>query len=57
MGAAIATTTRGILAFLFDEEHDMESKRKTGDAGYSVTRHVALLIALLAETHHAAADG
>jgi len=30
-------------------EGDMEEKRKTGDASYSIARHVELLIALMAE--------
>ena len=35
---------------LTEEEALAEDSRRAGDAGYSVTRHVSLLIALLAET-------
>ena len=34
---------------LIDEEAVVEFRRQTGDAAYSMTRHVDLLIALLAE--------
>ena len=34
---------------LMNEESLQEEKRKTGDAGYSITRHVSLLIALMGE--------
>ncbi len=34
---------------LMDEEILLEDKRKTGDASYSITRHVSLLIALMGE--------
>lgn len=34
---------------LLSREEEMEATRKAGDAGYSVTRHIEVLIALLAE--------
>ncbi|WP_039018061.1 DUF6477 family protein [Halocynthiibacter namhaensis] len=34
---------------LMNVEGDMEERRKTGDASYSIARHVELLIALMAE--------
>ncbi|MGB0900581.1 DUF6477 family protein [Halocynthiibacter sp.] len=34
---------------LMNVENDMEEKRKTGDASYSIARHVELLVALMAE--------
>jgi hypothetical protein len=34
---------------LIDEEALVEQRRQTGDAAYSLTRHVDLMIALLAE--------
>lgn len=37
---------------LLDVESDMESKRKLGDASYSVARHVDILIALMAESQY-----
>jgi len=37
------------LARLLDEEERVETTRQRGDAGYSLTRHVDLLIALMAE--------
>jgi len=37
------------LAKLFDAEERTEETRRAGDAGYSLGRHVDLLIAMLAE--------
>jgi hypothetical protein len=37
------------LRRLIDAEGVVEMRRRTGDAGYSLTRHVELLIALIAE--------
>ena len=37
------------VAKLMSEETDMEDKRTTGDATYSITRHVSILIALMGE--------
>jgi hypothetical protein len=37
------------LRRLIDEEAMAEMRRQTGDAGYSLTRHVDLLIALMSE--------
>lgn len=40
------TNTREIL---IQAEADLDEKRKTGDASYSVTRHIEVLIALVSE--------
>ncbi|MFN3822781.1 MAG: DUF6477 family protein [Pseudorhodobacter sp.] len=37
------------VARLLDEEERVETTRQRGDAAYSLTRHVDLLIALMAE--------
>jgi len=37
------------LAKLFDAEERTEETRRAGDAGYSLARHIDLLIAMLAE--------
>ena len=34
---------------LISEEKEENEKRKTGDASYSITHHIELLIALMAE--------
>ncbi|MCT8160413.1 DUF6477 family protein [Pseudoruegeria sp. SHC-113] len=37
------------LELLIGAEQTMEDKRKTGDATYSITRHIQLLAALISE--------
>lgn len=37
------------VAKLMSEETVLEDKRKTGDASYSIARHVSILIALMGE--------
>ncbi|RUS60371.1 hypothetical protein EGN72_09125 [Pseudorhodobacter sp. E13] len=37
------------LVKLFSAEEQLEETRRAGDAGYSIARHVELLIALMAE--------
>ena len=37
------------LTRLFDAEEQAEQTRRNGDAGYSIGRHVELLIAMMAE--------
>lgn len=37
------------MAHLLDAEARIETTRRTGDASYSIARHVELLIALMAE--------
>jgi hypothetical protein len=37
------------LARLLDEEARIETTRRSGDASYSIARHVELLIAMMAE--------
>ena len=36
---------------LLSEEAQIEGRRQDGDAGYSIARHIDLLIALMAEAH------
>ena len=38
------------VARLMSEEERLEETRRLGDAGYSVTRHIEILIALICET-------
>lgn len=40
----------GAVHSLVDVESEMEDKRKSGDATYSIARHVEILIALMAES-------
>jgi hypothetical protein len=39
------------MARLLSEEEQIETTRRTGDARYSIARHIELLIALIAESH------
>ncbi|MEH7826943.1 DUF6477 family protein [Gemmobacter denitrificans] len=39
------------LRRLMQEEEQLEATRRKGDASYSISRHVDILIALLAELH------
>jgi hypothetical protein len=41
--------SRQVMADLLGEEDRLEGKRKVGDASYSLTRHVEVLIALMSE--------
>lgn len=41
-----------VVAVLLAREAEQEARRITGDAAYSVARHVELLIALMAEARH-----
>lgn len=45
----VIPTPEVALQQLLTEEEDAETTRKAGDAAYSLTRHVDLLIALIAE--------
>lgn len=47
--ASAAPSPESALASLFSAEERIEQTRRAGDAGYSITRHVELLIALMAE--------
>lgn len=38
-----------LLALLTEREHEMETMRKDGDASYSISRHIIMLAALMAE--------
>ena len=38
------------LDALLEQERALEQTRKSGDAGYSIARHVEVLIALIAES-------
>ena len=46
--ARLLSPSQAIMAVVSEEQEENE-KRKTGDASYSVTRHIELLIALIAE--------
>ena len=46
--SALPTPGRAIFR-LMSEERVQEDKRKSGDTTYSITRHVSILIALMAE--------
>lgn len=47
-GASLPSPDRA-LGTLLAEEADIEATRRAGDARYSVTRHVELLIAMMGE--------
>ncbi|MDR5653242.1 DUF6477 family protein [Ruixingdingia sedimenti] len=49
LGPAAPRTPETAFVALLDAEARLETIRQAGDATYSVTRHVAVLIALLAE--------
>lgn len=49
IGMAVSRGIMANLEVLTEAEQEMENKRKTGDATYSITRHIELLIALLSE--------
>lgn len=44
-----SSTGKGVFAALLDAEAGTEAIRRAGDATYNITRHIDLLIALLAE--------
>lgn len=52
--AAAAPTPAIALSRLIAEEAGLEADRRSGDAGYSVARHVDVLIALIGESRLAA---
>lgn len=45
----VAASPETTVTRLLTEEGKMEENRKSGDAGYSIARHIDVLIALLAE--------
>ncbi|MES2846422.1 MAG: DUF6477 family protein [Pseudomonadota bacterium] len=45
---AIPPTEQALPRLMVEEEH-LEDTRRAGDAAYSVTRHIEVLIALMAE--------
>jgi hypothetical protein len=49
MGTSTAPSPNRALDGLIEKEAQIEQTRKQGDATYSVTRHVDILIALMAE--------
>lgn len=51
MRTANAPTPTRAVSTLIEEEAKIEETRRAGDAGYNVTRHVEVLIALIAEAH------
>ena len=48
LGAPSGTGAR-VVSKLMQDENDLEQTRRAGDAGYSVARHIDVLIALMAE--------
>ena len=49
MRGAVAPAPGAALARLMDEEAQLEEVRKSGEAAYSLARHIEILIAILAE--------
>ena len=49
------TGQEGLVSTLFGLESRIEAERQSGAASYSVTRHIEVLVALLAETRVLAA--
>lgn len=47
--AAAPASPEAALPCLLSEEDRLERRRRAGDAGYSVARHIEVLIALMAE--------
>jgi Family of unknown function (DUF6477) len=45
----VAGSPEASLTGLISVEDEMETKRRTGDASYSIARHIEILIALMAE--------
>ena len=45
----VAASPETTVTRLLTEEGKMEENRRSGDAGYSIARHIDVLIALLAE--------
>jgi hypothetical protein len=52
-----APTVQNPLHPLMEQEAACEARRKAGDAGYNVARHVEILIALISEAHRALHPG
>ena len=48
LASAIPSPSRA-FGLLFSEEMTLEETRRQGNAGYSVTRHIEVLIALMGE--------
>ncbi len=46
--AAAPSPDRAVTALIAEEEQ-LEDTRRAGDAGYSLTRHIEILIAMMAE--------
>lgn len=46
---ATPLSAEGTVSHLLGEEERMEQNRQSGDAAYSVSRHIEVLIALMAE--------
>lgn len=49
LGQTRAPGPKQSVGVLLEEEEALEATRKSGDAGYSIARHVEVLIALIAE--------
>lgn len=46
---AVPASAQKSLPMLMDIEDKLETRRRTGDANYSLTRHVDILIAMMGE--------
>jgi hypothetical protein len=49
INAATPPSPESALKRLFDAEEQTEETRRNGDAGYSIARHIELLIAMMSE--------
>ena len=49
MRTAVVPSPERALPVLIEEEGRLEETRRAGDSGYSLTRHIELLIALMGE--------
>ena len=50
LAAAGARSAAQVVTVLLAREAECDARRRSGDAGYSIARHVELLIALMAES-------
>ena len=51
LGAHMLPRHKQALTVLADLEAELEAQRKEGDTSYSVSKHIDVLIALVAEAH------
>lgn len=57
LGRQAPVSPEATMARLLSEEELVEATRRTGDARYSIARHIDLLIALMAEVRLTPQDG